>query len=343
MISDRSLSFPRLLEAPLVTAGFKREAADFQVVEELGFTPEGGGEHIYLRIRKTGQNTAWVATQLAAFAGVRALDVNFSGRKDRHAITEQWFSCWKPGKDMPDFESFCQQHDGLELLEVQRYNKKLRRGSHQANKFTIRLRNLHCDSLTSESSAHSEKIRDEIEVRLRRLQSDGFANYFGEQRFGKETQNLQMADKLFCGEKVPRVQRDMYLSAARSYMFNSMLGQMIETGEYHVALENASLELSHATQSIGRDGIKNDEPRGWLYGKSRVSSAAAVMRAYECVFSDWAAGLTKVGMKAQLRDLRVMPRELRWHFDGADLALSFSLPTGSFATEFLKELVIYGE
>jgi tRNA pseudouridine13 synthase len=48
-------------------------------------------------------------------------------------------------------------------------------------------------------------------------------------------------------------------------------------------------------------------------------------------------------MKAQLRDLRVMPRELRWHFDGADLALSFSLPTGSFATEFLKELVIYGE
>ena len=147
MISDRSLSFPRLLEAPLVTAGFKREAADFQVVEELGFTPEGGGEHIYLRIRKTGENTAWVATQLAAFAGVRALDVNFSGRKDRHAITEQWFSCWKPGKDMPDFESFCQQHDGLELLEVQRYNKKLRRGSHQANKFTIRLRNLHCDSL----------------------------------------------------------------------------------------------------------------------------------------------------------------------------------------------------
>ena len=135
----------------------------------------------------------------------------------------------------------------------------------------------------------------------------------------------------------------MYLSAARSYMFNSMLGQMIEAGEYHVALKNASLELSHATQSIGRDGIKNDEPRGWLYGKSRVNSAAAVMRAYECVFPDWADGLTKVGMKAQLRDLRVMPRELRWHFDGADLALSFSLPTGSFATEFLKELVIYGE
>ena len=80
MISERSLSFPRLLEAPLVTAGFKREAADFQVVEELGYTPEGGGEHIYLRIRKTGENTAWVATQMAAFAGVRALDVNFSGR-----------------------------------------------------------------------------------------------------------------------------------------------------------------------------------------------------------------------------------------------------------------------
>ncbi len=343
MINDRSLSFPGLLEAPVVAAGFKLKPSDFQVVEELGFNPEGGGEHIYLRIRKTGANTAWVANQLAEFVGVRALDVNFSGRKDRHAVTEQWFSCWKPGKTMPDFESFCQQRDGVEVLDVQRYNKKLRRGTHQANKFTIRLRNLQSDAYINPSSADLKKIKAELERRLVRLESNGFANYFGEQRFGNEGQNLQMADKLFSGEKVPRAQRDMYLSASRSYMFNWMLGEMIERGDYDAALEDDACELNESNQFIGRDGVERNVSRGWLYGKSRVSAATEVMQAYERVFPAWCAGLTKVGMKAQLRDLRVLPRELEWHFEGPDLALSFILPTGSFATEFLKELVIYGE
>jgi len=344
--SERPLRFPGLLDKARVAADFKSVPADFQVVENLGFEPVGGGEHVYLRIRKTGANTAWVATRIAEFVGVRSFDVNYSGRKDRHAVTEQWFSCWKPGKEMPDFEGFFGQLEGVELLEVQRYNKKLRKGTHASNSFVIWLRNLRLvstDATANTDSASLDNIRNELEHRLQSIANEGFANYFGEQRFGIEGQNLEMADKLLSGGKVPREQRDMYLSAARSYMFNWMLGNKIAAGQYQLEIRGKTGCDNADNQPTGRDGIKRTGPRGWLYGQSRLESNRDTMEHYEAAFPDWSTGLKKIGMKAQLRDLRVMPQDFSWKFEEAGLQLSFTLPTGSFATELLKELVNYGE
>lgn len=351
MTSDRSLTFQRTLTKPTFWADLKSQPSDFQVVENLGFEPSGGGEHIYLKVRKTSANTAWVASQIAEFAGVRLFDVNYSGRKDRHAITEQWLSCWKPGKEMPEFGPFFQNLEGVELLETQRYNKKLRKGTHESNSFVILLRNLRkSPALAStllgpnSTTAIEADFQEDLEQRLRSLASVGFANYFGEQRFGKEGQNLVMADKLFNGEKTPKNQRDMYLSAARSYMFNWMLDTKIDSGEYQQELD-ASLNArdDQPLQPVGRDGIQSSSPRGWLYGQSRVETAREIMESYEATFPAWTIGLNKIGMKAQLRDLRIMPDDLKWRFEGADIQLSFTLPTGSFATELIKELVNYGE
>ena len=61
------------------------------MTEELGYDFSGDGEHDYLYIRKRGANTEWVARQLARFAKVAAKDVGYSGLKDRHAVTRQWF------------------------------------------------------------------------------------------------------------------------------------------------------------------------------------------------------------------------------------------------------------
>src|SRR5690606_41242015 len=55
------LDFPRAHGEPPGAALFRQVCADFQVDEDLGITPEGHGEHLYLRIRKTDQNTRWVA------------------------------------------------------------------------------------------------------------------------------------------------------------------------------------------------------------------------------------------------------------------------------------------
>jgi len=61
---------------------------DFEVDECLGFTPDGQGEHLFLRIEKRGANTEWVARQLAVALRVAPMAVSFSGLKDRHAVTQ---------------------------------------------------------------------------------------------------------------------------------------------------------------------------------------------------------------------------------------------------------------
>jgi len=78
---------------------------DFQVDEIPLFEPSGQGEHVFVQIKKTGENTDWVAGQLAKIAGVKRRDVSYAGLKDRHAVTTQWFSVWLPGKDAPDWQA----------------------------------------------------------------------------------------------------------------------------------------------------------------------------------------------------------------------------------------------
>ncbi|HFD39876.1 MAG TPA: tRNA pseudouridine(13) synthase TruD, partial [Anaerolineae bacterium] len=83
---------------PLGQAVLRSRPEDFQVEEIPVCMPDGAGEHVWLKICKRGQNTDWVARQLARFAGVRPRDVSFAGLKDRHAVTEQWFSVHLPGR-----------------------------------------------------------------------------------------------------------------------------------------------------------------------------------------------------------------------------------------------------
>jgi len=95
-----------LHEKPAGSGVIKASPEDFIVTEDLGFGPDGDGEHLLLRILKKGCNTRFVADALAKFLKVPAREVSFAGQKDRHAITEQWFCVRLPGKEMPDMSTF---------------------------------------------------------------------------------------------------------------------------------------------------------------------------------------------------------------------------------------------
>src|SRR5690606_37263644 len=78
------------------TARLRVQPADFRVIERVVAEPEGAGEHLWLYARLTGCNTGWVADQLARHYRRPRVDVGFAGRKDRHAVTEQWLSVRLP-------------------------------------------------------------------------------------------------------------------------------------------------------------------------------------------------------------------------------------------------------
>ncbi|WP_246875863.1 tRNA pseudouridine(13) synthase TruD, partial [Pantoea ananatis] len=99
---------------PKATGLIKATPEDFVVVEDLGYQPDGEGEHVLVRIRKSGANTRFVAEALAKFMKVSVRDLSYAGMKDRHAVTEQTLCFRVPGNSMPVLAGFAL--DGVDIL-----------------------------------------------------------------------------------------------------------------------------------------------------------------------------------------------------------------------------------
>ena len=335
-----STQLPYAFGEPAASGLLRGSPEDFFVEEMLGFRPDGEGEHLLLHIEKRNTNTDWLAGELARFAGVPRKEVSYAGLKDRNALTRQWFSIRFPVGREPDWDRF--QLEEVTLLEWGRHRRKLRRGALKGNRFRIRIRNFRGD-------------REETERRLSQIAQQGVPNYFGEQRFGHQDGNLLMADRLFAGElqRPGRNQRGLYLSAARSYLFNRVLADRVATGDWDRALpgDRMMLDGSRATFAITEvdSEIRNRietldiHPTGPLYGRgdSGVTLAAAERELQVLdAFPAWKEGLERFGLEAERRALRVRVADLRWCWPERDcLEISFKLGRGSYATVVLRELV----
>jgi len=330
--------WPRVYGGPAGRGKIRTVPEDFIVDEHLSFEPAGTGEHVFLRVEKKDENTEYVARQLARFADVRQRDVGYAGLKDRHAVTTQWFSVWLPGRDDPDWAQF--ESDNVKVLEAVRHARKLKRGALSGNSFRIVVREWQGD-------------REKTVARLESIKADGIANYFGPQRFGHEGRNVSKALALFQGMKVKREQRGIYLSAARSYLFNQILSDRVtrQTWNQAVAGDTYVFDLSHSCfksdlpdpDIIRRLQAKEIHPTGALWGKGEPGTAAdalAIEQAIAGQYQDLAQGLVNADVESDRRAFRVNVRQLHWQFIGDQaLALSFTLPAGSYATAVLREII----
>ncbi|HAS81170.1 MAG TPA: tRNA pseudouridine(13) synthase TruD [Verrucomicrobia bacterium] len=326
---------------PPIQGRLRTAPEDFQVREELDFTLDGAGEHVWLWVRKRGANTDWVAKRLAERAGIPASAVSYAGLKDRHAVTEQWFSVHLPGKADPDWET--NPHPDFTVLNAVRHSRKLRRGTLSGNAFRITVRDLEGDPA-------------ELAARLERVAADGVPNYFGEQRFGRDAGNLERAAAMFSGrEKVrDRHQRGLYLSAARSALFNAVLAQRVAEGSWNRALPGEVLMLagSHSIFTVDDiDEIINQRvaafdvhPTGPLWGAGELRSSGPVRELEEAATATWPIfrdGLAAAGLTQERRALRLMVGEAKLEcLEPRTAILDFRLPAGAYATTVLRELLV---
>jgi tRNA pseudouridine13 synthase len=321
-----SLDWAYAYGKPQVTGLFRQSPEDFRVVEHLGFELAGQGEHVYLHIEKRGENTDWVARQIARFAGVQNNDVSYAGMKDRHAVTRQWFSVYFPKGTEPQWSEL--ETDSVRLLEATRHTQKLRRGAHQSNHFCIRLHQL-------------EGQLTELPQRLERVIAGGIPNYFGLQRFGHNGNNLLEANRLLVeGTRIAnRQKRGLMMSAARSYLFNQVLSERIKAGTWNTLLE-------------GEIGSAEGFATGPLWGRGRplVSGECAALEAQVLnELSSWCDGLEHVGLSQERRSLMLKPQQFTGQLieapqaAGPTLEVSFSLPPGTYATAILREISLLNE
>lgn len=321
MAENRLPDWPRAHGTPLFAADLRTVPLDFQVAEELGWDFSGDGEHDYLRVEKTGANTDWVAGQLARYAGVPARDVGYAGLKDRHAVTRQWFSI--PRWNAPDWSAFAAE--GVRVVDTQRHARKLRRGAHRANAFRILLR---CKEVVD-----AEAVEERLEI-IRRL---GVPNYFGEQRFGRHANNLQLADDWARGKRLSRPKRGLAISTVRSFLFNEALADRVRGGTWNqlVAGDLANLDgtgsVFDATEIDDTLRRRCDEmdvhPAAVLVGEGAGIEPAA-----------WQQALDRARVEPGTRSLRLPVRNLTAEFSDAGVLLCFTLDSGAFATSVLREL-----
>lgn len=313
---------------------------DFRVDELLGFAPDGTGTHVLLYVEKRGANSGWVAAALACAGGVAIRDVGMSGQKDRDAVTRQYYSVPATGP-VPTGGWVGFEGEGFRVLEATPHGRKLRIGTHRANRFRIVIREV------------AGNI-DSIGERLRAIDRGGVPNYFGPQRFGRGGHNLRAARSWAAGARPPRERtaRSFALSAARSSLFNAVLGTRVREGTWN-RLQPGDAAILDGRRSFfvvaavdqtldARCAELDLHPSGPLYGRGDppVSGATAEIER-QC--AEQAPELIRLldsqGLEHERRSLRLAVRSLRWQIVPGTIELDFVLPRGAFATAVIHELL----
>lgn len=323
---------PYLHGEPTAKGEIRQRAEHFVVNEVLGFTPSGQGEHYLFNIQKRECNTATVAQALAGVLGVHPKGVTWSGLKDKHAVTTQWFGVHSPKLLEIDVDELNQKlkdkMGSVNILACEQHNKKLRIGTHRANAFKLTVTNL---------SGHLS----DLEQRLNSIAQKGVPNYFGEQRFGVGGHNLKLADTvLFKGQRLNRQKKSLALSAARSFVFNQMVGEQIVDGSFVSPQMGQMLMLDGSHSVFAVDDMSDAQQRlhtGDVHPVQQLLGQGSETERY----AEVQKALAKQGLKSQWRAARVMPKKMGWEVDAPSqqLTLWFELPRGAYATSVLRECI----
>lgn len=141
----------------------KDAPGDFRVRETLDFVEDRQGPYFVHRLRKEKLDTLEAIRLVAEYADIDRTKISFAGLKDRQGVTEQWISIEGARVDW--------RGPGLEVAFVGRsmdpVTSKLSRG----NDFAIVVRSLGPLELRK------------LDERLPTIETQGFANYFDDQRF----------------------------------------------------------------------------------------------------------------------------------------------------------------
>jgi len=315
------------------SALLKVSPQDFRVTEDLGAGFEdpqgddtGAGEHLCVRIEKIGDNTEYVARELSVLAGIKAFEVGFCGLKDRHAVTVQWFSLYRPGMESEDAKLLATIAERWPVLAHRRHARKLRRGEHEHNGFELVLRDVSGD-------------RSQIDAALNLLAERGAPNYFGPQRFGLAGGNLDKAVTL----DPTRLNRKrggrrggggsasknvLYFSAARSWLFNEVLAERVSAGNWFVSLAGEPAENGEPTGPLWGDG-----------GTRATEEQEQLERGVVARHPEFELLFASTRMKPERRALVTRPVQLRWEWiEEETLRLHFLLPPGQYATTVLGDV-----
>ena len=282
----------------------KQVLGDFKVKEILHLDKSEGKYHYYI-LKKKGYSTLGAIEKISKNLRIPLKQIGYAGNKDSFAETEQYVSFIGISKKRIDGFSF----KNIYLKYAGSGSKRINLGDNKGNSFEIR-----------------------VYAYKKYYPSNFFVNYYGEQRLGKE--NLYVGRKILRGENIGLdLRRKRFcVHAVQSLLWNKVVTILLEkslsesifsVGDYvfldkkiknfKIPLINFDTELNGEigeiySKILADEGIKQKD---FIFkGDSRLIS--------ETVFRDLIVNVDKVIFKNDV--------------------LRFKLPTGSYATVFVRKL-----
>lgn len=326
-------------------ARFRTRPEDFVVEEQLLYPPSAAGAYTLALVEKREMTTTQAASALARASGVARRNVGFAGRKDRYAVTRQWFSIL----GVPPSRLEGRRFGDLRVVRAVRHWDRLRLGELLENRFWLRVRELGAED------------RSGLEERRQRLLRIGFGNRFGDQRFGRDGDNARQGGAILRGESAVADRRHarFLISSLQSAVFNDLLDlrpallaesdrdrahAVVIEGDLVVDVRTGRLSEVAEPDAVA-EAVAHGElsPTGLLFGTRASIAGGAVGELEREVLrrwrvpepSDWPL---RIDVRGERRPLRALPHRLEIDPVDEDLVVEMALGPGVFATVALAEL-----
>ena len=292
---------------------FKQTKDDFFVEEIANGTFKGKGNFLILKIKKQSLSTWELLSIISEVLGIEEHLIGYAGLKDKNATTIQYISI--PINRSKEYRQLNSKN--IKVLETFKHDQKLKIGNLLGNKFKIRLKDIDPTSLPI------------IYQTISQIQKHGLPNYFGFQRFGKES-NFEKSKRICFGEEIlkdKKLEKFMKL-AYQSYFFNAWLAKRVELSKEQNSNKLLSLE----------GDIFNLHDRtiitGLLPGRDILrakNEARELEEQYDDLF---------IHDKGYRRDAWIKPENIKnkYEKENNSMLLEFTLPKSSYATVFIENL-----
>ena len=331
-------------DLPGIGGQIKQQPEDFVVEEIAAYEPCGEGDFLYLWIEKRDLGAEFFVRQVARRLGIDVGEVGMAGMKDRRAVARQWISVPKAAQaQLSHLDG-----DGIRLLDVRQHRNKLKPGHLRGNRFEIRIRAV---------EPHAAETLPRVISHLRRF---GLPNFYGNQRFGKNGETLERGLDLLLGRSIgegsrsrSRFLRKLALSAVQSALFNRYLGQRMADGLLNEVLLGdvmakwpfggifTATDLDREQERFRNREIIHTGP---IFGRKMFPPSHAAADYESRILEE--AGISPSMFEGHGKLLQGTRRynliyldDIEGRVDGGDVLLRFTLPTGSYATILLRELM----
>lgn len=346
-------------DMPGISGMLKSRPEDFIVEEIPTYLPCGEGDHLFLWIEKRGVPADQLGRHLANVLRIKPRDLGTAGIKDTHAVTRQFVSVPRQAEERLS----AIENDRIRLLNATPHRNKLKTGHLKGNRFSILLRDAHCDEETGDG------VLSQAQAIAERLRKTGVPNYYGLQRFGNKNSTLKLGLKLLTDARSEsdgpreaakpnrRFLHRLALSAGQSWLFNQVLAERLNEGLLHQVLLGDVMQVCASGGLFDVRDLAIEQPRfdayetvltGPMFGpkmkptlhepairEQRVLNAAGITMDAFRRFGDLTSG-TRRPLLIWLNDLQVGSSA-----DG--LRFEFSLPSGAYATVVLQEFMKFGD